>query len=230
MALSRMETPGGQKSAARRQISSAVILDDPPRTRYNPLPMSKRRGIMKWTGAVLSVLILGAWAGSLKWSIGQTGSQHTVGVCTGVVRFSHGRDEASDRGFKRNNTNQEAVLRMHEDLYAYAALCRERGKADPLQHSPWGFELPDYASGLMSTWSPSEGAGPKYRFTYVQLPLWLPFLIVALPTGFMFWRDRRRYPPGPLPSLWIQPDGQRERRVFGVWRGVLGRIGGTCRR
>jgi hypothetical protein len=30
----------------------------------------------------------------------------------------------------------------------------------------------------------------------VQLPLWIPFLLVALPTSYLFWRDRRRIPPG----------------------------------
>ncbi len=32
--------------------------------------------------------------------------------------------------------------------------------------------------------------------TTVTIPLWLPFLLVALPTAFMFYRDRKRIPPG----------------------------------
>jgi hypothetical protein len=30
---------------------------------------------------------------------------------------------------------------------------------------------------------------------YINLPLWIPFLFVAISTGILFWRDRR-FPPG----------------------------------
>lgn len=35
---------------------------------------------------------------------------------------------------------------------------------------------------------------------WVDIPLWLPFFLVALPTGFIFWRDRKRLPPGHCKS------------------------------
>lgn len=28
------------------------------------------------------------------------------------------------------------------------------------------------------------------------MPLWIPFLLAAIPTAFLFWRDRRRIPSG----------------------------------
>jgi hypothetical protein len=44
-------------------------------------------------------------------------------------------------------------------------------------------------------WSPRLGdMDPSGK--YVLLPLWIPFLLVAIPTGIIFWRDRRRIPPG----------------------------------
>ena len=30
----------------------------------------------------------------------------------------------------------------------------------------------------------------------VVVPLWIPLLLVAVPTGVLWWRDRRRIPPG----------------------------------
>ena len=30
----------------------------------------------------------------------------------------------------------------------------------------------------------------------IQFRLWIPFAVIATPTGFLFWRDRRRVPPG----------------------------------
>jgi hypothetical protein len=32
--------------------------------------------------------------------------------------------------------------------------------------------------------------------TNVIVPIWIPLLVVALPTAFVWWRDRRRIPPG----------------------------------
>jgi len=37
-------------------------------------------------------------------------------------------------------------------------------------------------------------ANVTYRF--VELPLWIPLLIVATPTAFLWYRDRARIPPG----------------------------------
>jgi hypothetical protein len=38
--------------------------------------------------------------------------------------------------------------------------------------------------------------GRLNQITAVFVPLWLPVFFVALPTAFMFYRDRKRIPPG----------------------------------
>jgi len=50
----------------------------------------------------------------------------------------------------------------------------------------WGFRLPYYRSIT------SSGTTK----TSVEVPLWIPLAIVAIPTAILFYRDRRRIPPG----------------------------------
>lgn len=48
--------------------------------------------------------------------------------------------------------------------------------------------------------------------TRVCVPLWLPFLIAATPTAFLFWRDYRRYPPGHCQSCGYNLTGNESGR------------------
>jgi hypothetical protein len=36
---------------------------------------------------------------------------------------------------------------------------------------------------------------PLMQLAFIQLPLWIPFLLFAIPTVYVWWRDRR-IPPG----------------------------------
>jgi len=58
--------------------------------------------------------------------------------------------------------------------------------ADSLGDVKWGFRWPYHLSNPME----------DIPITGVGIPLWLLFLIAAIPTTFLFWRDRRSIPPG----------------------------------
>jgi hypothetical protein len=46
-------------------------------------------------------------------------------------------------------------------------------------------------------WYPAIRKNPAAGFlTWVAIPLWIPLVVVAIPTGFLWRRERRRAPPG----------------------------------
>ena len=60
------------------------------------------------------------------------------------------------------------------------------------------------AQGWFAAWKPYEvywlpklihGRASGVRTTHLLVPLWIPLAVVAVPTGWLWWRDRR-FPPG----------------------------------
>ena len=48
-------------------------------------------------------------------------------------------------------------------------------------------------------WWPTIDTSPPAKFSVVTIPLWIPLVVVAIPTGFLWRRERRRTPPGHCP-------------------------------
>lgn len=46
---------------------------------------------------------------------------------------------------------------------------------------------------------PHIDRSPKHSGYLLGIPLWVPFLLAALPTAWLWWRDRRRTPSGHCP-------------------------------
>lgn len=133
--------------------------------------MSKRRRILKWTGAVLCVLILGAWVAGTFWVVSWVGRRSVVYVDGRRINwrlFHPTTDESSALAIQR-------------------FIDMEGG---------WHCEKHDALSYAASYWLRFVMRGRMPAFTDIEVPLWLPFLLVTLPTGFMFWRDRKRLPSG----------------------------------
>ncbi len=129
---------------------------------------SRFRRIVKWTGAVLCVVILGGWGLSTRNAIGYARCDdkkmliRSIGVQGGQVHY---------------------VRHCYRKAFP--------GFAPPWAPQRWVVESSPFELGLAF---PSDVPADTLRI--VRVPLWLPFLIVALPTTFMFCRDRKRIPPG----------------------------------
>jgi hypothetical protein len=54
--------------------------------------------------------------------------------------------------------------------------------------------IPAFASGV--SWRPGVSRISRWprRYTVLCLPLWIPFALIAAPTGWLCWRDRRVRP------------------------------------
>lgn len=72
--------------------------------------------------------------------------------------------------------------------------CIVIGYNDMQNVSRWFFE-PPRDRGMV--WWPASTSSVDFWFYWV--PLWIPFALVALPTAWLCWRDRRRARPGHCP-------------------------------
>ena len=132
--------------------------------------LRRRWRILKWMGTALGVLVFTTWAISTKWSIGYVGSPVCIDVIRGGVTVD--RFRALD-----------------------GARCR------PSMHGYWRVITLHRVDPPV--WRPSLGIwyeGSLGRVWVFILPLWIPFALLAIPTGILWCCDRRRLPPGRCPN------------------------------
>ncbi len=139
---------------------------------------SRIQRVLKWGGVVACVVILAAWAVSLRsWSVYRGKN--------GVFGYGNGR---------------VAVWRPKDPLQYLTVVDRQWfGWVVNLPPAPRGmswFSLglvrPSITDGTVHYMNRGSLTGTNY-----EIPLWLPFLVVAAPTALLFWRGRLiRHPPG----------------------------------
>ncbi len=157
--------------------------------------MSRRRRVLKRAGVVLCVVILGAWAVSTRLGaryIRSTDSgSWSVGINDGTIGFS------SDESFMYSQPNTGVWLRPNRgDTYGFRMPRLSKStRPDTLARRCGGFGEIRQRESVASRGS-SRTPASMVAVRSCSVPLWLPFLIVALPTAFMFYRDRKRIPPG----------------------------------
>ena len=127
---------------------------------------SRLRRWLKWAGLIVSVLIAVAWAVSLPMDIAYyatKGRYFEVGLRGGLVRIAY---------------------------------CPMSTALTPVHPGGWNVSRTDSCKPNWKLYyGAKEGGLVRFgtRFSFWALSLWLPFVFVATPTAFLFWRDRR-YP------------------------------------
>ncbi len=158
--------PGGQHKSERMSSLAAVSvvplpgcllawLRRPSQPTVRSPAMSKCRHSVKWTGVVVCVVIVVAWAASLRWMSRYTSGGWWMLSSSGRIAFVSS-DMLTGDGW--------------ESLDQFS------------KGTQWEHQVPRFERTRQGT-------------SY-EIPHWLPFILVALPTTFMFYRDRKRIPPG----------------------------------
>jgi len=128
------------------------------------------RGTCKRGGVTLCVLLFALWLASGWWT-----------------KFAYyGESASSPTSGKYLFPAQVAYCRLGEGGVDFTWI--HGPESVPLE---WRFGGSMAEGQAAIRWTPTWlGEGVVFQFIFV--PLWLPFLLIALPTGWLFWSDHRR--------------------------------------
>jgi len=132
------------------------------------------RGTCKWGGVTLCVLLCALWLASGWWQIGVL-RIGTEGPSLTLGYLGAGTEAGSIFVCNFSTPDQLDHPWLHWHFY-----CSRRVTPTP----PHTYGAPIAPPAW--TWRFSGTSG-RYQF-----PLWLPFLLIGLPTGYLFWSDHRR--------------------------------------
>jgi hypothetical protein len=131
--------------------------------------------LIAWIGLAASVFILAVYALSLRWSVIWPAQAATceVRLLPGALRVRFRGDlyysiSPDGDGFQRFSLTGGGPPFWGESYIGSAVILRAH------RSTIWAF---------------------RWAHSNILLPLWIPFLLVALPTAFL-WRRTRRVPPG----------------------------------
>ncbi len=128
------------------------------------------RGMCKWGGVTLCVLLFALWLAS-GWY---------------YLAFDYVDPEETDGMFLRD------IGVMNGSLVVVNLI----DPNTPPRDLEWQFVVRRWTDALTNT--PSQASWTWWWWSWgglppiIGIPLWLPFLLTALPTGFLFWSDHRR--------------------------------------
>ncbi len=136
------------------------------------------RGITKWGGVTLCVLLFALWLVS-GWYCGEVQRVRSVTTPTG------GTSPVADR-----------TLRIDSGVLIVQYFADDAGKGPQRE---WRFTCQRSVDQFTKAPAPVRWSWwlwfkkvDLWGMMMVLIPLWHPFLLIALPTGWLFWSDHRR--------------------------------------
>jgi hypothetical protein len=157
---------------------------------YNArMARSRTRRVLKWTTTLACVLILGVWICS-GWCLVR------LGVVGGIIQtFAGGPRIPNQYESIKIGGGILSVTYVRLSLREEVA-GRNTSEEDWLRElPPFYFESHDADAPYFRTWLPSFCAVGTCQRT-IDVPCWIPFVLLAVPTALLWHRERRRIPPG----------------------------------
>ena len=149
-------------------------------------PPSRARRILKWTGAIACLLILVTWAASLRWGFRYhfSNGYRCVGVSTGALEISRWTC-TYPKFIMAWGSPQNRYLRARTPI----GLEIHRPSFQYITYRNFGFESPHKELS-----NPPSGTLTSVWWT---IPFWLVLLLTAIPTAWLWHRDRRLISSSP---------------------------------
>ena len=143
------------------------------------------RRIAKWAGLALCVLLALAFAATPLWYFGWQSRTWSVVVMSGSVHLI-GLELIGAKGY----TGGMPQWQFNRNLYTPAQWTS--------QLSGWvSIEASSEETTTMRTLAGTTRPIKTHKPSYIILPIWIPFLLLLVPTALLWWHDRRyRFPSG----------------------------------
>ncbi len=158
----------------------------------SPGKTSRRSRIFKLAGVAASLLILGVWGTSLRWSIAYRGLYHDLRLNEGCLSYSSWRGTPED--VEGQPVGMESTTGWGVEGQSWGCGSGWPCLAGRISR---GFRPPFFYKGVSHVVTNAvTGEVTLVTHREIRLPFGFPFLVIAVPTAIVFWRDHRRRPPG----------------------------------
>ena len=223
ISLTSQSSPNGLRtpslhSSCPLALRRLAFLTVPTQQNQPKRRLPRLRAVMKWSGLTLCVLLFALWLASGWWEVTfppksrypdslviiDLGRLHLCGpmYVSGPVGLSTDelRQQEKDKRVRSLEADIEAVgwTVRSDALFDSIDAWRTQALARP--------QTPELSQMLITVGGPLDRSQPWHWWDWgclrdpgrgrmwITFPLYLPFLLIALPTGFLFYRDRKVRP------------------------------------